>query len=54
MKKSNIDTLENGISLSIKENTLTTTGITLVLKNEKDIEIQYGEPYEIEIKKDNQ
>lgn len=42
----------NDVTLSIKENTLTKTGATLMLKNDSDVDIQYGDPYEIEIKKD--
>ena len=51
-KESNIEVVEKGVSLLIKENTLTKTGATLILKNDSDVVIQYGEPYEIEIKKD--
>ena len=51
-KESNIEIEEKGVSLLIKENTLTKTGATLILKNDSDVVIQYGEPYEIEIKKD--
>lgn len=38
------------MSLSIKENTLTTSGATLILKNNSNTNIQYSNPYEIEIK----
>ena len=38
------------MSLSIKENTLTTSSATLILKNNSNTEIQYGNSYEIEIK----
>ena len=51
-KESNIEIVEKGVSLSIKENTLTNTGATLVLKNDSEVDVQYGNPYEIEIKKD--
>lgn len=51
-EKSNIEIVKNDISLSIKEGTLTKTGVTLILKNDSDINVQYGNPYEIEIKKD--
>ena len=47
---SDIKTTENDVSLSIKENTLTNTGATLILKNNSNTEIQYGNSYEIEIK----
>lgn len=52
-KESNIMDIKEGISLTIKEGTLTKTGATLILKNEKYDEIQYGAEYEIEIKKNN-
>ncbi len=51
-KESNIEIVDKGISLSIKENTLKNTGATLVLKNDSDVDVIYGNPYEIEIKKD--
>lgn len=51
-KKSNIKITENDVSLSIKEGTLTNTGATIVLKNKSDKVFQYGNPYEIEIKRD--
>lgn len=47
---SDIKITENNVSLSIKENTLTNTGATLILKNNSNTEIQYGNSYEIEIK----
>lgn len=53
-KKSNIEIVEKGVSLSIKENTLTKTGATLILKNDSDVDVQYGNPYEMEIKKDGE
>lgn len=48
---SDIKITENNVSLSIKENTLTNTGATLILKNNSNTEIQYGNSYEIEIKR---
>jgi len=51
-KESNIEIVEKGISLIVKEDTLTETGATLILKNDSDVDVQYGNPYEIEIKKD--
>lgn len=51
-KESNIEIVDKWISLSIKENTLKNTGATLVLKNDSDVDVIYGNPYEIEIKKD--
>lgn len=53
-KESNIEIVEKGVSLTVKENTLTETGVTLILKNDSDVEVQYGNPYEIEIKKDGE
>ncbi|MBQ9833655.1 MAG: hypothetical protein IJO33_00455 [Bacilli bacterium] len=51
-KESNVEIAEKGVLLSIKENTLTKKGATLILKNDSNVEVQYGEPYEVEIKKD--
>ena len=53
-KESNIEIVEKGISLSIKENTLTETGATLILKNDSDVDVEYGASYEMEIKKDGE
>lgn len=53
-KESNIEIVEKGVSLTVKENTLTETGATLILKNDSDVDVQYGNPYEIEIKKDGE
>ncbi|MBE6156059.1 MAG: hypothetical protein E7164_04835 [Firmicutes bacterium] len=52
--ESEIEIVQNGVKLSFKENTLSPTGATLVLKNDMDVDIQYGNPYEIEIKKDGE
>jgi hypothetical protein len=38
--------------MTIKEGTLTNKSATLVLTNNNDKNFQYGNPYEIEIKKD--
>ena len=38
-KVSNIKILEKGVSLSIKDKTLTNKGVTLILKNDSDYEI---------------
>ena len=51
-KVSDVEIIEKGVSLSVKKNTLTKTSATLILKNDSAVEVQYGEPYEIEIKKD--
>ena len=51
-KESNIEIVEKAVSLTVKENTLTETGATLILKNDSDVGVEYGNPYEMEIKKD--
>lgn len=48
IKLSNID----GVSMTIKDGTLKNTGVTLVLRNNSNKDFYYGNPYEIEIKKD--
>ena len=53
-KESNIEIVEKGVSLTVKENTLKETGATLILKNDSEVDVQYGNPYEIEIKKDGE
>ena len=54
-EKSNIVIPEKGVSLTIKEGTLTKTGAILVLKNENDFAVQYEKiSYGIEIKKDGE
>lgn len=50
--ESDVEITQKEVSLFIKQNTLTKTGATLIIKNNSDIDIQYGEPYEMEIKKD--
>lgn len=45
----NINNLE-GISMTIKEGTLTNTGATVILQNSSDKNISYGNPYYIEKK----
>ena len=40
-KKSNIEFVEKGVSLTVKKNTLTQTGATLILKNDSDVDVQY-------------
>lgn len=51
-EQSDIEIVNNEVTLALKDNTLTKTGVTLILKNESDKVIQYGNPYEIQIKKD--
>jgi hypothetical protein len=52
-KKSDIEITRNDISLTIKNGTLTQTGVTMILKNNSNVNVEYGEPYEIEIKQGN-
>ena len=53
--KSNVQISQNNdVKMSIKDGTLTNTGATLVLTNNSDKNFQYGNPYEIEIKKDGE
>ncbi len=51
-EESNTEISEKDVSLSIKENTLSQSGVTLILKNGSDMDVQYGDSYEIEIEKD--
>ena len=53
-EKSDVKIIDKGVSLVIKENTLTRTGVTLIMKNDSDNEVIYGEPYELEIRKDGE
>ncbi len=50
--KSDIKVSQNDVVMTIKEGTLTNKSATLVLTNNSAKKIQYGTPYEIEIKKD--
>ena len=52
--KSDIKISQNDVIMTIKEGTLTNKSATLVLTNNSDKNIQYGNPYEIEIKKDGE
>ena len=52
-KKSDIKITKGDVTLSIKEGTLTKTGATLILTNNSEKNFSYGEPYEIEVKKDD-
>lgn len=49
--KSNINVSQNDVIMTIKDGTLTNKSVTLILTNNSDRKIQYGSPYEIEIKK---
>ena len=50
-KKSDVQISQSDVSLIIKDETLTNTSATLILKNNSDKKIKYGEDYKIEIKK---
>jgi len=52
--KSDIKISQNDVTMSIKNGTLTNTSATLILTNHSDKKFQYGNPYEIEIKKDGE
>ena len=52
--ESDIEIVEKGVTLSIKENTLTNTGATFILKNEGNIDYGYGPAWEIEMKQDDE
>lgn len=52
--KSDIKISQNDGITTIKEGTLTNKSATLVLTNNNDKNFQYGNPYEIEIKKDGE
>ena len=52
--KSDIKISKNDVIMTIKEGTLTNKSATLVLTNNSDNNIQYGNPYKIEIKKDGE
>ena len=41
----------NDVTFSIKDDTLKNTGATFILKNDSDMDVQYGDSYEIEIEK---
>lgn len=52
--KSNINVSQNDVIMTIKDGTLTNKSVTLILTNNSDRKIQYGSPYEIEIKKNGE
>ena len=52
--KSDIKISQNDVIMTIKEGTLTNKSATLVLTNNSDKKFQYGNTYEIEIKKDGE
>lgn len=52
--KSDIKISQNDVIMTIKDGTLTNKSVTLILTNNSDRKIQYGSPYEIEIKKNGE
>lgn len=52
--KSDINVSQNDVIMTIKDGTLTNKSVTLILTNNSDRKIQYGSPYEIEIKKNGE
>lgn len=52
--KSNIEVIKRDVSLSLKEGTLKNTGATFILKNDSNIDIQYGNPFSLEIKQNGE
>ena len=52
--KSDIKISQNDVIMTIKKGTLTNKSATLVLTNNSDKNFQYGNPYEIEIRKDGE
>ncbi len=52
--KSDIKISQNDVIMTIKEGTLTNKSATIVLTNNSNKNFQYGNPYEIEIKKDGE
>lgn len=49
--KYNIETIKRNVSISIVDNSLTARGVKLILKNNSNVDIHYGNPYEIEVNK---
>lgn len=49
--RSDIQIFQEDVTLSIKDGTLTNTGATLILTNKSNKDYEYGNPYELEIKK---
>lgn len=52
--KSDIKISQSDVTMTIKDGTLTNKSATLILTNNSDKNFQYGNPYEIEIKKDGE
>ena len=52
-KKSDVVINNNLVSLSVKKETLTNKGATFILQNNSDKNYYYGEPYNLEVYKNN-
>ena len=52
--KSDIKVSQNDVIMTIKDGTLTNKSATLILTNNSDKNFHYGNPYQIEIKKDGE
>jgi hypothetical protein len=52
-EKSDIEIINSDVSLSIKDESITSTGLTFILENNSSNDITYDETYELEIKEDN-
>lgn len=50
--ESGIQVTNKEIYLTVKEGTLLNTQATFILKNDSDVDVQYGNAYELEIKQD--
>lgn len=50
-KDYNEEHIVEGVSMSIKNGTLTNSGAVIILKNDSDIDVSYGNPYSIQVKK---
>lgn len=50
-EKSDIQVLQGDVTLTIKDGTLTKTGVTVIVNNHSDKKIMYGDNFELEIKK---
>ena len=51
--ESDIEVFQRDVKLSIKQETLTPTGTTLILENNDDKSLYYNEEYKLEIRKDD-
>lgn len=51
-KDYNEEHIVEGVSMEIKNGTLTNSGAVIILRNDSDIDVFYGNPYSIQVKKD--